>query len=58
MAMPKRVVTERDRPVGTPQPIKKKSWKSPRGAWIRKLEIIGDIVQIDTSRFWEALRKD
>ena len=52
------VVTKRGRPVATLQPVKKKPWKSPKGAWIGKLEIVGDIVKADASHLWGALRKD
>jgi len=50
-------VTKRGRPVATLQPVKKKSWKSPKGAWIGKVKIVGDIVEVDTTHLWEALRK-
>jgi hypothetical protein len=40
------------------QPVKKKPWKSPEGAWIGKVEIVGDIVGFDTAPFWDALRED
>ncbi len=49
-------VTRRGRPVATLQPVKKKPWKSPKGAWVGKVEILGDIVNLDTSRLWEVLR--
>jgi len=42
-------VTKRGRPVATVQPVKKKPWKSPKGAWIGKVEIAGDLVSLDTS---------
>ena len=42
-------VTKRGRPVATLQSVKKKSWKSPKGAWIGKVQIVGDIVNFDTS---------
>ncbi len=60
--MRNRVVTgtertaKRGRPAATLQPVKKKSWKSPKGAWIGKVEIVGDIVNFDTSHLWDALR--
>ena len=50
-------VTKRGRPVAILQPIKKKQWKSPKGAWAGKVEIVGDIVNFDTSHLWDALRK-
>ena len=51
-------VTKRGRPVATLQPVKKKLWKSPKGAWIGKVQIVGDIVNFDTSHLWDSLRKD
>ena len=51
-------VTKRGRLVATLQPIRKKPWKSPKGAWIGKVQIIGDIVSFDTSQLWDSLRKD
>jgi prevent-host-death family protein len=50
-------VTKRGRPVAIPQPVKKKNWKSPKGAWIGKVRIVGDIVEFDSTRFWDALTK-
>jgi prevent-host-death family protein len=51
------IVTERGRPVATLKPVKQKRWKSPRGSWIGKVEIVGDIVNTDRSDLWEALRE-
>ena len=51
-------VTKRGRPVATLQSIKKKPWKLPQGAWIGRVEIVGDIVRFDSSDLWNALRKD
>lgn len=51
-------VTRRGRPVATLQPVKKKAWKSPKGAWIGKVDIAGDIVKLDTSHLWNAVCKD
>lgn len=50
-------VTKRGRPVATLNPIDKKPWKSPKGDWVGKVEIVGDIVNFDTSPFWDALRQ-
>lgn len=47
----------RGRPVAILQPVKKKNWKSPKGAWIGKVRIVGDIVEFDSTRFWDALTK-
>jgi len=52
------IVTKRGRPVATLQPVKKKPWKSPKGAWIGKVEIVGDIVNFDTSHLWNSLRRN
>ena len=51
-------ITKRGKPVATLQPVKKRPWKSPEGAWIGKVEIVGDIVNFDSSDLWDALRKD
>jgi len=51
-------VTKRGRPVAVLESVKKKPWKSPKGAWIGKVEIVGDIVTFDTSHLWNALRSD
>jgi prevent-host-death family protein len=50
-------VTKRGRPVATLQPVKKKAWKSPAGILAGKLEIVGDIVNFDSSDLWDALRE-
>jgi prevent-host-death family protein len=50
-------ITKRGRPVATIQPIKKKAWKSPKGSMIGKIEIVGDIVNVDNSHLWDALRE-
>ena len=52
------IVTKRGRPVATLQPVKKKAWKSPKGAWIGKVEIVGDIVNADYSDLWDVVRKN
>ena len=46
-------VTKRGHPVATLTPAKKKGHKSLRGAWVGKIEIVGDIVNEDTSHLWE-----
>ncbi len=50
-------VTKRGRAVATLQPIKSKEWKSPAGMWAGKVEIVGDIVNFETTPLWNALRK-
>ena len=37
-------------------PVQKPSFKSPKGAWAGKVEIVGDIVNFDTSHLWEVSR--
>ena len=51
-------VTKRGRPVATIGPAKKQVWKSPKGILAGKVKITGDIVNVDTSELWEALRRD
>ena len=50
-------VTKRGRPVAVLRPVKKKSWKSLKGAWTGKVEITGDIVNFETTDLWDALRR-
>jgi len=52
------IVTKRGRPVATIGPAKKQVWKSPKGILAGKVKITGDIVNVDTSALWEALRED
>jgi prevent-host-death family protein len=51
-------VTKRGRPVATIARAKKTAFKSPRGSLVGKIEIIGDIVNEDTSHLWNVLRED
>jgi len=51
-------VTKRGRPVATMMPAKKPRYKSPMGAWVGKIKIVGDIVNEDTSHLWNVLRED
>ncbi len=50
-------ITKRGRPVARLGPVAKKSWKSPEGILAGKLEIVGDIVNCDTSDLWEVLKE-
>jgi prevent-host-death family protein len=50
-------VTKRGRPVAIVKPAKKTRYKSPRGAWVGKIEIVGDIANEDTSQLWNVLRE-
>jgi prevent-host-death family protein len=49
-------ILRRGRPVAVLGPAKKTVWKSPEGMWAGKVEIVGDIVNLDTSDLWEVLR--
>ena len=51
-------VTKRGRPVATVAPAKPKRYKSPRNCLAGKIEIVGDIVNEDTSHLWNCLRED
>jgi prevent-host-death family protein len=50
-------VTKRGRPVAILGPAEKDSWKSPAGAWVGKVQIVGDIVNVDTSDLWDVIRQ-
>lgn len=50
-------VTKRGRPVAVLQPVKKKPWKSLKGLFAGKIEIVGDIVNLDTSDLWDVVRE-
>lgn len=49
-------VTKRGRPMATVGPVKKRPFKSSEGALIGKGRIVGDIVNLDTSRLWDVVR--
>jgi prevent-host-death family protein len=50
-------ITRRGRPVAVLSPAKKTAWKSPKNSWAGKAEIIGDIVNFDTSPLWNVLNE-
>ncbi len=50
-------VTKRGRPVAVVGPAKKRSFKSPKGAWAGKVEIVGDIANVDTADLWDVARR-
>jgi prevent-host-death family protein len=50
-------VTKRGRPVATISPARKQTWKSPKGILAGKVKTTGDIVHVDTSALWDALRR-
>jgi prevent-host-death family protein len=47
-------ITRRGRPVAVLGPAKKKAWKSPRDRFAGKIEIVGDIVNLDTADLWNV----
>jgi prevent-host-death family protein len=49
-------ITRRGRPVAVLGPVKTAAGKSPRNRWARKGRIVGDIVNRDTSSWWEVAR--
>jgi prevent-host-death family protein len=51
-------VTKRGRPVATISPARKQILKSPKGILTGKVKVTGDIVNVDTSQLWDALRRD
>jgi prevent-host-death family protein len=52
------VITKRGLPVAVLSPSKTNAWKSPRNRLAGKAQIIGDIVNYDTSDQWEVLRNE
>lgn len=50
-------ITRRGRPVAVLGPAKKKAWKSPRNMFAGRVQIIGDIVNVDMAELWEVTRK-
>ncbi|MBZ5594986.1 MAG: type II toxin-antitoxin system Phd/YefM family antitoxin [Acidobacteriia bacterium] len=51
-------ITRRGRPVAVLGRVKRAAWKSPRNRWAGKVEIVGDIVNLDTSGLWECVSGD
>ena len=51
-------ITKRGRPVAVLGPARKKAWKSLRNSLAGKVQIVGDIVNVDTSDLWEVLRRE
>jgi prevent-host-death family protein len=47
-------ITRRGRPVAVLGPARKDAWKSPRNSFAGKIEIVGDIVNADTSGLWDV----
>ena len=48
--------TRSGKPVAVLGPAKRKAWKSPKDSLAGKVEIVGDIVNFDTSHLWDVLR--
>jgi prevent-host-death family protein len=51
-------ITRRGKPVAVLGPAKKKAWKSPANKFAGRVQIVGDIVNIDTSDLWEVNRPE
>jgi antitoxin (DNA-binding transcriptional repressor) of toxin-antitoxin stability system len=49
-------ITKRGRPLATVGPAKKRPFKSPEGALIGKIRIVGDLDKIDNSDLWDVVR--
>jgi len=47
-------ITRRGRPVAVLGPVKQSVRKSPRNSWAGNCQILGDIVNGDTSALWEV----
>lgn len=51
-------ITRRGLPVAVLGPARRNAWKSPKNTWAGKAQIVGDIVNADTSVLWEILRPE
>jgi prevent-host-death family protein len=51
-------ITRRGLPVAVLGPVKRNAWKSPRDSWAGRAEIVGDIVNADTSSLWEIAHEE
>jgi prevent-host-death family protein len=51
-------ITRRGRPVAVLDRAKSKAWKSPKNSLAGKVQIVGDIVNTDTSILWDCLREE
>lgn len=51
-------ITKRGRPLATVGPAHRPAVKSPEGAWVGKLVITRDLVDIDTSDLWDVVRQE
>jgi prevent-host-death family protein len=52
------MITKRGRPLAMLAPVKRRRLKSPEGAWVGKVRIVGDLASADTSSLWEVLRNN
>ena len=52
------IVTRHGKPVAQLIPPVRKPWKDLAGSWADKGEIVGDIVNFDTSHLWNVLKPD
>lgn len=52
------VITRRGKPVAQMTPPPRKPWKDLAGSWAGKVEIVGDIVNYDTSHFWNPFKPE
>ena len=51
-------ITRRGRPVAVLGRPRRRAFKSPGNSWAGKMQIVGDIVNVDTAEVWDALRRD
>jgi prevent-host-death family protein len=51
-------VTKRGKPVAEVRPAVEKPWDAMRDRWKGKVEIVGDIVNLDTSHLWNVVSEE
>jgi prevent-host-death family protein len=51
-------ITRRGRPVAVLGPTKQRPGKSLRGRWKGKIQVIGDIENLDTSDLWDCVKSE
>jgi antitoxin (DNA-binding transcriptional repressor) of toxin-antitoxin stability system len=49
-------ITKRGRPLAQVGPAHRAAWKSPEGAWVGKVKVVDDLLEVDTSELWDVLR--
>ena len=52
------IVTRHGKPVAQLTPPVRKPWKDLAGSWADKGEIVGDIVNFDTSHLWNPFKPE